>query len=62
MGVVREIDQLSAFSDDLDRLCDHYADEFDISAAAVCGVMLMKIRLIQDEAIRVSKEKGDEAA
>lgn len=43
--------QIAAFENDLDDLVARYAAEFDVSAAAVCGVLMMKIRLIQDKAI-----------
>ena len=45
-------EQIAAFADELDRLVNHYGDEFDLSGAAVIGVLMMKIRLIQDDAIR----------
>ena len=54
-------EQIAAFADELDRLVNHYGDEFDLSGAAVIGVMMMKIRLIQDDAIR-RQDDPDEPA
>lgn len=46
-----QIDQINAFSRDVQSLVNRYADEFDISSAAMTGVLAMVIRLVQDEDI-----------
>lgn len=35
-------DQISAFATDLDRLIDRYMDEFDLTYAALIGVLTLK--------------------
>lgn len=57
---MNEADQISAFAGDLDSLCNRYASEFSLSSASTCGVLMMKIRLIQDEAIRAFDEGESE--
>jgi hypothetical protein len=52
-------DQIAAFANELDKLCDRYASEFDLSSAAACGVLMMKVRLIQDTAIRESNTDSE---
>lgn len=49
--------QIAAFANELDNLCDRYAHEFDLSSAAACGVLMMKIRLIQDSTLNNEGEK-----
>ena len=45
-------DQQRAFAGDLKSLIDRYADEFDLDAVAVIGILTMQIRVIQDDMIR----------
>lgn len=55
--------QLAAFADDLAALIDRYAQEFELSTAAACGIMLLQIRLLQDELLEKyyrQKEENDE--
>lgn len=56
---MKDRDQEEAFADELDKLVDRFADEFDLSSSAACGVLLFKIRLIQDDVIR-RMEAGEE--
>lgn len=42
--------QISAFADDVDRLVDRYRSEFDMTYAAVVGVLFMKAQLLCIEA------------
>lgn len=49
-------DQIIAFGDDLDRLLERYAQEFDLPYAAVVGCMQIKIHLICQQA---SEEDDD---
>jgi len=43
---------------ELDKLVDRYRSEYEMSYAAVVGVLQMKIHLLCDEA----KERGEEVA
>lgn len=43
-------EQLMAFADDLDRLVDRYAQEFEISYGAIIGAMFAKMHLLCDQA------------
>jgi hypothetical protein len=45
-----EKEQIQHFADDLDRLIERSRDEYDMSYAAVVGVLQMKIHLLCDEA------------
>jgi hypothetical protein len=49
-------EQTMAFADDLDKLCERYRAEFDMSYAQVVGVLVMKSHLLCDEA----SEQGEE--
>ena len=40
---------------EMSRYFERYAEEFDLHSAAACGVLAMKIRLIQDDVIRRSE-------
>lgn len=42
--------QIFAFADDLDRLVDRYRSEFDLTYAAVVGILFMKAQLLCGEA------------
>lgn len=44
-------EQIQAFADEIQSTVGRYADEFDLSSAAACGVLLMQIRMIQDDAM-----------
>lgn len=55
-------EQIAAFANDLDKLVDRYARECDLGSAAVCGVLLMKIRLIQDDVLRRHDDGEDISA
>lgn len=50
--IVDQLDQLNAFSTDLQILIDRYVDEFDLSSASMTGVLAMMIRLLQDADIQ----------
>jgi hypothetical protein len=43
-------EQVVAFADDVDKLIDRYRDEFDMTYAAVVGVLFMKAQLLCREA------------
>ena len=45
-------EQIEAFADEIERVVGRFGDEFDLSSAAACGVLLMQIRNIQDAAMR----------
>lgn len=49
-------DQTAAFADELDKLVERFAIEFDLSSAAAVGVLMMKVRLIQDDVMRRHEE------
>jgi hypothetical protein len=42
--------QITAFADDIDRLIERYREEFDMTYAAVVGVLFMKAHLLCEEA------------
>ncbi len=42
--------QIFAFADDIDRLVERYRSEFDMTYAAVVGVLFMKAQLLCGEA------------
>lgn len=46
-----EKEQIDAFADDIDKLVDRYANEFDMTYAAAIGVLQMKIHTICDAAL-----------
>lgn len=52
--------QIEAFEDDLDRLIQRYADEFDLTFAAAIGVMQMKIHRLCADAERILDEDGED--
>lgn len=41
--------EVAAFAQDLAALCDRYSQEFDLSTAAAIGVLLIQIRMLEDE-------------
>lgn len=45
-------EQQARFAGDLKTLVDRYAQEFDLDAVAVIGILSMQIRAIQDDVIR----------
>lgn len=49
--------QIQAFAVDLDRLVDRYRDEFDITYAAVVGVLFMKANDLCRESEDTAEEK-----
>lgn len=50
---MNDSDQTAAFANDLDNLVDRYRAEFDVTYAAVIGVLFMKAQLL-------CTEEGDE--
>jgi len=44
-------DQLRAFAGELHDLVRRYADEFDVDAVAVLGILRMQMRVIEDDLI-----------
>jgi hypothetical protein len=55
---VTEKEQTDHLANDVDNLVDRYRSEYEMSYAAVVGVLQMKIHLLCDEA----SERGDEVA
>lgn len=55
-GAMSDKDQMDHFCDDLDRLVNRYRSEYEMSYAAIVGVLQMKIHRLCDEA----SERGDE--
>jgi ribosomal protein L7/L12 len=53
---VNDRDQTTAFADEIDKLVERFRDEFDITYAAVVGVLTMKAHIICQEAA----EQGEE--
>ena len=51
-------EQIKAFADDLDNLVNRYADEFDMTYAAVVGVLCMKINIMCHES-KDAEEEGE---
>lgn len=49
-------EQMDHFANDIDALVERYRTEYEITYAAVVGVLQMKIHLVCDEA----SERGDE--
>lgn len=47
-------EQINAFSEDLARLLERYSDEFDLSYAAIIGVLQTCIVGLSIESMRVS--------
>lgn len=43
-------EQIEAFEEDLDKLLDRYANEFDLTYAAVVGLLFMKATELAQEA------------
>lgn len=43
-------EQIFAFADDIDQLVQRYRDEFEMTYAAVVGVLFMKAQLLCSEA------------
>ena len=54
-----EEEQISALADDLDALVGRYRDEFDLSVAAVIGVLQFKAFLVMCHAREYEEEDGD---
>ncbi len=52
--------QIFAFADDIDRLVERYRSEFDMTYAAVVGVLFMKSQLLCGEA--GEKDDDEEAS
>lgn len=48
--------QINALSDEIDRVVDQFRDEFDLSYAAVVGVLQMKLFLMCQEADRAGND------
>lgn len=42
-------EQIFAFAEDLDKLVERYRNEFDITYAAVVGVLFMKAQILCSE-------------
>lgn len=53
---MKQEDQIVAFAGDLDILISRYEREFELNTMAACGVLMMKIRMLQDGAIEGSQE------
>lgn len=49
-------EQIDAFADDIDKLVERYRQEFEITYAAVVGVLFLKAHLICNEASDRSDE------
>jgi len=54
-----EKDQIDHFANDVDNLVERYRIEYDMSYAAVVGVLQMKIHLLCEEASERGGEIGD---
>lgn len=53
-------EQVTAFAGDVDRLVDRYRSEFDMTYAAVVGVLFMKAQLLCFEASDRADEDHEE--
>lgn len=54
---MKDREQTTAFADELDKLCERFRDEFDLTYAQAVGVLNMKAWLLNQEA----SEQSDEA-
>lgn len=50
MNDMSEKEQIEHFATELDRLCDWFGDEYDLTRASVIGVLQMKLHAINKEA------------
>ena len=48
-----QAEQISAFAGELSAHVNRYAREFQLSSPAAVGVLLMQIRIIQDEDLKI---------
>jgi hypothetical protein len=53
-------EQVKALSNDIDSLIDRYADEFDLSYAAIIGVLFSKAHFLCQEAAEIKDEEGED--
>lgn len=52
--------QIQAFCNDLDKLIDRYASEFDLNYASIIGALQMKSHLLCQEALDNNQNPDDE--
>lgn len=57
---MKEREQITHFANDIDNLVERYRREYDISYAAILGVLNMKIHLLCEEATARANELDDE--
>lgn len=52
-------EQIEAFADDLDKLCERYSIEFDLPYASAVGVLQMKAFLLCRQAEEADRDDQD---
>lgn len=53
-------EQCIQFGDDLDRLVKRYAEEYDLPAAAICGLLSFKAHTIMARLYEICRKKEED--
>jgi hypothetical protein len=60
MSDMKESKQIELFTDELDKLTDRYASEFDLTVASMVGVFQVKIHELIYSAMATDDEEEEE--